>query len=184
MLTITVHCNYLCYQCCRSLSSDVLLDILHEIYTRHDTLKQRFDTCGAGEGGMPTLQRHGTGNLFISRCKTRKKEVGRRPNVLWCAPFYLFRPTYNTETPLLEFFLEQIQELWYRNRRTMSLNIPGNTLFCASGIHRPRACILSRTMNIWMQLGFSCRDLVAILINNNEVKAERRSVVCSAYLSL
>jgi hypothetical protein len=37
-------------------------------------------------------------------------------------------------------------------------------------------------MNIWMLPGVSYRDLVAVLINYNEDEAERRLVVCSAYL--
>lgn len=64
----------------------------------------------------------------------------------------------------------------------MRLNIPGYTLFCVSGIDRHKACILSRNMNILMPPGFYCRELVAIQINYNEGKAEKRLVVCSAYL--
>jgi hypothetical protein len=37
-------------------------------------------------------------------------------------------------------------------------------------------------MNIWRLTGFSSRDLVAVLINYNDGEAERRMVVCSAYL--
>jgi len=37
-------------------------------------------------------------------------------------------------------------------------------------------------MNAWVLLEFSCRDLVAILIKYIEDGAERRLVVCSAYL--
>ena len=47
---------------------------------------------------------------------------------------------------------------------------------------RPWACILDRNMTTWMLPGFSCRGLVAALINYNEEGAERRLVVCSAYL--
>ena len=63
------------------------------------------------------------------------------------------------------------------------------------GIDRPRACILARNMNIWMLpgvsdrnmniwmlTGVSDRNLLAVLINCNEDGAERRLVVCSAYL--
>jgi hypothetical protein len=64
----------------------------------------------------------------------------------------------------------------------MGLNIPGYILFCASGIDRPRACILTRDMNIWMLPGFSCRDLVAVLIYCNKGEVGRQLVVCSAYL--
>jgi hypothetical protein len=37
-------------------------------------------------------------------------------------------------------------------------------------------------MNIWMPPGFSSRHLVTVLRNYNEGEAERRLVVCSAYL--
>jgi hypothetical protein len=64
----------------------------------------------------------------------------------------------------------------------MGLNIPGYTLFCISGIDKHKACILSTNMNILMPPGFYHRQLVAVLINYNEGKAEKRLVVCSAYL--
>ena len=64
----------------------------------------------------------------------------------------------------------------------MGLNIPGYTLFCAGGIDRSRACILARNMNIWMLLGFSSTDLVAVQIKYYEGEAERSLVACSAYL--
>ena len=38
-------------------------------------------------------------------------------------------------------------------------------------------------MNAWVLPGFSCRDLVAILVKYIEDGAERRLVVCSAYLN-
>jgi len=72
-----------------------------------------------------------------------------------------------------------IQEPWYCKDRIRGLNTPGYT---AGGIDRPRACILARNMTIGMLPGFSCRDLVAVLINYNEDGAERRLVLCSAYL--
>ena len=37
-------------------------------------------------------------------------------------------------------------------------------------------------MNLWELPGFSCRDLVADLVKYEEDGAERRLVVCSAYL--
>jgi hypothetical protein len=37
-------------------------------------------------------------------------------------------------------------------------------------------------MNIWVLPGFSCRDLVAVIVKYVEDGAERRLVVCSAYL--
>jgi hypothetical protein len=58
----------------------------------------------------------------------------------------------------------------YHKDHIMGPTIPGYTFFCTSGIDRPRACILARSMNIWTLLGFSCRDLVAFLINLRKVK--------------
>jgi hypothetical protein len=75
-----------------------------------------------------------------------------------------------------------VQELWYCKDCIRGLNIPGYTLNSAGGKNRPRARILKRNMNIWVLPGFSCRDLVAILVKYNEDEAERRVVVCSAYL--
>jgi hypothetical protein len=75
-----------------------------------------------------------------------------------------------------------IQEPWYRDGRVSGLSIPGYTLFSAGGKDRPRACILARNMGIWMLPGFSCRDLVAVLVSYNEEGVERRLVVCFAYL--
>jgi len=37
-------------------------------------------------------------------------------------------------------------------------------------------------MNVWVLLRFSCRDLVAVLVKYIKDGAERRLVVCSAYL--
>jgi len=71
------------------------------------------------------------------------------------------------------------QEPWYYEDRIRGLNMPGYT---AGGIDRPRACILAKNMTIGMLLGFSCRDLVAVVINYNEDGVERRLVLCSAYL--
>jgi len=67
-----------------------------------------------------------------------------------------------------------IREPWCREGRSMGPIIPGYTLFSTDEIDGPRACILVRNMNIWMLLGVSHRDLVAVLINYNEDKAERR----------
>jgi len=75
-----------------------------------------------------------------------------------------------------------IQDLWHREGPIRGLNIPRYTLFSASGIDRPRACILMRNKTAWMLPGFSCRDLVAVLIKYNENGAERWLVVYSAYL--
>jgi len=75
-----------------------------------------------------------------------------------------------------------IQEPWHREGCIRGLNIPGYTLFSTGGIERVRACILMRNETAWMVPGFSCRDLVAVLIKYNEDGAERRLVVCSAYL--
>jgi hypothetical protein len=57
----------------------------------------------------------------------------------------------------------------------MGLNILGYTLFFAGGIDRPRVCILTRNKTTWMLPGFSCRDLVAVLIKYNEDGAEDSS---------
>jgi len=65
----------------------------------------------------------------------------------------------------------------------MGLNISGYTLFCGNGIDSPRVYICARNMDIWMLPGFSSRDLVTVLRNYNESEAERRLVVCSAYMS-
>jgi len=75
-----------------------------------------------------------------------------------------------------------IQEPWYRDGCVGGLGIPGYTLYTQRGKDRPRACILARNMNIWELPGFSCRDLVAVLVKYEEDGAERRLVVCSAYL--
>jgi hypothetical protein len=75
-----------------------------------------------------------------------------------------------------------IQETWYRGDCIRGLNFPGHTLFSAKGTERPQACILTKDKTAWMLLGFSCRNLVAVLIRYNEEGAERRLVVCSAYL--
>jgi len=75
-----------------------------------------------------------------------------------------------------------VQKPWYCEDRIIGLNIPGYTLYSAGGTNRPRACILVRSTTIWMLLGFSCRDLVAVLAKYIEDRAERRFVICSAYL--
>jgi len=75
-----------------------------------------------------------------------------------------------------------IQEPWYREGHVMGLNIPGYTVFHASGTDKPRACILPRNETAWMLPGFSCRELVAVLIKYKDRDAERHLVVCSAYL--
>jgi len=78
--------------------------------------------------------------------------------------------------------LALIQEPWYRDDCVSGLNIPGYTLYSARGKDRSRACILGRDMNIWEFPGFSYRDLVAVLVKYEEDGAERRLVVCSAYM--
>jgi hypothetical protein len=75
-----------------------------------------------------------------------------------------------------------IQVPWYREDHIRGLNIPGYTRFFTGGIDIPRACILTRNMTAWILPGFSCRDLIAVLIKYNEDGAERWLVVCSAYL--
>jgi len=75
-----------------------------------------------------------------------------------------------------------VQEPWYREDCIKGFNIPGYTLYSVGGKDTPRACILARNMNVWVLPGFSCRDLVAVLVKYIEDGAERRLVVCSAYL--
>ena len=57
-----------------------------------------------------------------------------------------------------------IHEPYYRDGCVGGLGIPGYTLYTQGGKDRPRACILARNMNIWELPGFSCRDLVAVLV--------------------
>ena len=75
-----------------------------------------------------------------------------------------------------------VQEPWYREDCIRGMNIPGYTIYYARGKERPRACILARNMIAWVRPVFSCRDLVAIPIKYIEDGAQRRLVVCSAYL--
>ena len=73
-----------------------------------------------------------------------------------------------------------IQELWYRKESIRGLNISGYDLYAAGGRERPRACILVRNMRIWVLPGFSCRDLVAVLVRYLENGAQKWLVACSA----
>jgi len=75
-----------------------------------------------------------------------------------------------------------VQEPWYREGCIRGLMVPGYTLYSAGGKERTRVCILARNMNAWVLPHFSCRDLVAIQMKYLEDGAERRLVVCSAYL--
>jgi hypothetical protein len=75
-----------------------------------------------------------------------------------------------------------IQELWYHENCTKGLNISGYTLYSAGGTDRPTACILVGSMISWMMPGFSCKDLVAVLVKYIEDGAERWVAVCSTYL--
>jgi len=77
-------------------------------------------------------------------------------------------------------FMALIQEPWYRKDCIRGLNIPEYTLYSARGTDRPRTCILAR--NIWVLPGFSCKDLVEVLVKYFEDGAERQQPVCSAYL--
>ena len=76
-----------------------------------------------------------------------------------------------------------VQEPWYREDCIRGLTVPGYTLYSEGRKERPRTCILARNTNAWVLPDFSCRDLVAILMKYIEDGAERRLVVCSAYLS-
>jgi hypothetical protein len=75
-----------------------------------------------------------------------------------------------------------IQEPWYCENCIRGLTVPGYTLYSYGGTDRPRACILARNMDLWMLPGFSCRDLVAVLVKYTVDGVERCLVVCSAYL--
>jgi hypothetical protein len=75
-----------------------------------------------------------------------------------------------------------IQEPWYCENCIQCLNIPGYALYSAGRTDRPRASILVSSMTSWMLPGFSCRDLVAVLVKYFADGVERRLVVCSAYL--
>jgi hypothetical protein len=77
--------------------------------------------------------------------------------------------------------LALIQEPWYHENCIKGLNIPGYTLYSAGGTDRPRACVLS-SITSWMLPGFSCRDLVTVLVKYIEDGAERQLIVCSTYL--
>jgi hypothetical protein len=55
-------------------------------------------------------------------------------------------------------------------------------LYSIRGKDRPKACILGRDMDIWELPDFSNRDLVAVLVKYKEDGADKRLVVCSAYL--
>jgi hypothetical protein len=66
-----------------------------------------------------------------------------------------------------------IHEPWYRENCIRGLNIPGYTLYSAGGTDRPRACILVGSMTSWLLPGFSCRDLVAVLVKYLEDEMER-----------
>jgi len=61
-----------------------------------------------------------------------------------------------------------VQEPWYHKNCIRGLNIPGYTLYSVGGKDRPRACILARNINILVLPGFSCRDLVAVLVKYKE----------------
>jgi hypothetical protein len=75
-----------------------------------------------------------------------------------------------------------VQETGFCENCIRGLNIPGYTLYSAGGKDRPTACFLARNMNAWVLPGFSCRDLVAILLKYIEDGAEMWLVVCSTYL--
>ena len=70
-----------------------------------------------------------------------------------------------------------IQEPWYCVGCVRALNIPGYILFSAGGMDRPRACTLTRNETTLLLPGFSCRDLVAVLIQYSEGGTERHLVV-------
>jgi hypothetical protein len=75
-----------------------------------------------------------------------------------------------------------IQEPWLRRRCIRRLNIPGYTLFSATGMDRPQASILTRNETTWLLPGFSCRDFVPVLNKYTEEEAERQLDVRAIYL--
>jgi hypothetical protein len=75
-----------------------------------------------------------------------------------------------------------IQEPWYHKNCIRGLNIAGYTLYSAGGTDKPRACILEGGMTSWLLPGFSCRDLVPVLVKYVEYGMEGLVVICSAYL--
>ena len=78
--------------------------------------------------------------------------------------------------------MARVQKQWYRVNCIRGLNIPRNTHYYARRKERPTACIIARNMNACGLPGFSCRELVANLIKHIADGAERRLVVCYAYL--
>jgi hypothetical protein len=69
--------------------------------------------------------------------------------------------------------MAMIQEPWFWDSCIRGLNFPGYSLVSVNGADRPPDCILTRIETAWMLRGFSCRDLVAVLINSNEEGVER-----------
>jgi len=72
-----------------------------------------------------------------------------------------------------EIDMALIQEPWQCKSCIRGPNIPGYTLFSMCGTDRLRVCILTRNETAWILPGFSCRDLVAVLIKYNEEGAEQ-----------
>jgi hypothetical protein len=61
-----------------------------------------------------------------------------------------------------------IHDPCYREDRIIGLNISGYILYSAGGTDRPRSYILARNMTVWVLSGFSCRNLVAVLVKYTE----------------
>jgi len=71
--------------------------------------------------------------------------------------------------------------LFKRPCNTALLHLGFSRTVSVKGVE-PIDCVPTRNETAWILPGFSCRDLVSILIKHNGEGAERRLVVCSAYL--
>jgi hypothetical protein len=76
-----------------------------------------------------------------------------------------------------EIYKVLIQDPCYLEDRISGLNIPGYSMYSAGGTDRPRASILERNMTIWVLPGFSCRNLVAVLVKYVGDGAEKLLIV-------
>jgi hypothetical protein len=137
---------------------------------------------------MGTRQWDGTGHLLPSGRQDGREEIGSKEKEeeaeqVTVSTIYFIQANLQHSIAASSFLTRKvcvkgidmvlIQEPWYRNGYVSCLNIPGYTLYSVGGKDRPRACILVRNMNIWVLSGFSCRDLVAVLVKYKEDGAER-----------
>ena len=119
---------------------------------------------GAGEAPISWKQHLSPRSLSSQNLEVLAEMIGTlglqgRLNWTWGVPYYLFKRPCNTALLHLGF------------SRTVSVR----------GVE-PIDCVPTRNETAWILPGFSCRDLVSILIKHNGEGAERRLVVCSAYL--